>query len=434
MSISHSKYTMTKINNSESDISIIHNIPTISENCRIIDSRTLKDFKVQTFGGYNIAQASSALDKALMEDKLEPALHWATQLFLSGIVNPLWSKLITFASKQINIYNPKLPEFIYNKTLQWHLIVDNTKFAKENVLLLRNHPTIRLLISEIIAILILSKKHKLIQLPKIKKEEFIIDKFKSKLEAKDNRLVDNIIADGDPSEIRIAINEMAHHIYHKNTIKALYWLNWIIEWEKINSKKYGKYECSARNIDGIDSKYYKDVVWLIWSIIHKIKQLNMNSAHFGAFGAFGININERDKQIQSLWKLYTNKFTPASRAKKQPYIIWSILYLTETIDYNIPLVNKPAILFQSMIGFDKIFSTLKSQQVVNIVNSDLMNVIVEDNYMKPENHKNMEEFAKKKELEKSIMQKLQLAKQKKINVESLDKLTELSKLDKFLFT
>lgn len=431
MSISHSKYTMTKINNSESDISIIHNIPTISENCRIIDSRTLKDFKVQTFGGYNIAQASSALDKALMEDKLEPALHWATQLFLSGIVNPLWSKLITFASKQINIYNPKLPEFIYNKTLQWHLIVDNTKFAKENVLLLRNHPTIRLLISEIIAILILSKKHKLIQLPKIKKEEFIIDKFKSKLEAKDNRLVDNIIADGDPSEIRIAINEMAHHIYHKNTIKALYWLNWIIEWEKINSKKYGKYECSARNIDGIDSKYYKDVVWLIWSIIHKIKQLNMNSAHFGAFG---ININERDKQIQSLWKLYTNKFTPASRAKKQPYIIWSILYLTETIDYNIPLVNKPAILFQSMIGFDKIFSTLKSQQVVNIVNSDLMNVIVEDNYMKPENHKNMEEFAKKKELEKSIMQKLQLAKQKKINVESLDKLTELSKLDKFLFT
>jgi hypothetical protein len=157
----------------------------------------------------------------------------------------------------------------------------------------------------------------------------------------------------------------------------------------------------------------------------------MNSAHFGAFG---ININERDKQIQSLWKLYTNKFTPASRAKKQPYIIWSILYLTETIDYNIPLVNKPAILFQSMIGFDKIFSTLKSQQVVNVVNSDLMNVIVEDNYMKPENHKNMEEFAKKKELEKSIMQKLQLAKQKKINVESLDKLTELSKLDKFLFT
>jgi len=190
---------MTKINNSESDISIIHNIPTISENCRIIDSRTLKDFKVQTFGGYNIAQASSALDKALMEDKLEPALHWATQLFLSGIVNPLWSKLITFASKQINIYNPKLPEFIYNKTLQWHSIVDNTKFAKENVLLLRNHPTIRLLISEIIAILILSKKHKLIQLPKIKKEEFIIDKFKSKLEAKDNRLVENIIADGDPN-------------------------------------------------------------------------------------------------------------------------------------------------------------------------------------------------------------------------------------------
>jgi hypothetical protein len=422
---------MTQIKSSDKDVPIA-NIPLISENCRITDSRQLKDFKEQTFGGYNISQASAALDKAIMEDKLEPALHWALQLFLSGIALPLWSKLISFASKQINIYNPKLPEFIYNKNQEWQAIFDNSKYTKENILLLRNHPKIRLLLAEMIAVLVLSKKRKINQLPKIKKEEFIIDKFKSKLEAKDNRLIDNIISDGDPSEIRIAINEMAYHIYNKNTNKTLYWLNWIIEWEKINSKKYGKYECSSRSIEGVDSKYCKDVVWLIWYVIHKIKKINIGVS-FGGINTSNNTTTERDNQINALWNLYINKFTPASRAKKQSYIIWSILYLTETVDYHIPLVDRPKILFQSILGFDKIISTLKSQQVVNVVNSDLMNIIVEDNYMKPENHKAMEDFVRRKAIETQNIKKEQIAKQKKINIDSLDKLTEIGKLDKYLF-
>jgi len=425
MSITHSKYTMTPIKTAETDsLTTSYNIPMISENCRITDTRKLKDFKEQTFGGYNIAQASSALEKAIMEDKIEPALHWALQLFLSGIVGSLWSKLITFASKNINIHNPRLPEFIYNKNQQWQSIIDNTKFTKDNILLLRNHPTIRLLLAEMVAVLVLSKKRKINQLPKIKKEEFIIDNFRAKLEAKDSRLVDSIIEDGDPSEIRIAINEMAYHIHHKNVSKSLYWLNWIIEWEKINSKKYGKYECASRSIEGVDSKYFKDVVWLIWSVIQKIKHLNN--------GIGGMGSNECNKQIQSIYKIYTNKFTPATRGKRQNYIIWCILYLTDTVDYLIPLIDRPQILFQSILGFDKIVSTLKSQQVVHIVNNELLNVVVEDNYMKPEKQREMEESLRRKEIEKQLAQKQQLARQKKINVSSLDKLTEISKLDKYM--
>ena len=415
MSIIHSKYTMTQIKAADTEPSIVNNMPLLSENCRITDTRKLKEFKDQTFGGYNIAQASSALDKAIIEDKIEPALHWALQLFLSGIINPLWSKLITFACKQVNVYNPKLPEFIYNKNQQWNAILDNSKYTKDNILLLRNHPTIRLLLAEMIAVLVLSKKHKLIQLPKIKKEEFIINNFKSKLEAKDNRLLDNIITDGDPNEIQIAINEMAYHIHHKNTNKALYWLNWVTEWEKINSKKYGKYECASRSIEGIDSKYFKDIVWFIWATIHKIRKLN-----------FTIGTNDLERQIQCLWKLYINKFTPATRIKRQSYIIWAILYLTDTVNYSIPLIDRPNILFQSILGFDKIVSTLKTQQTVNIVNTNLLNVVVEDNYMKPEKHKVMEATVKRKEIE-------HIAKQKKINVESLSKLSEISKIDKYLF-
>jgi hypothetical protein len=438
MSIITSKYTMTPINKNDtqtqqSQSSIISSLPILSETCRITDSRMLKDFKTQTFGGYNISKASAALDKAIMEEKLEPALHWALQLFLSGIVNPLWSKLMSIACKIINIYNPKLPEFIYNKNIQWQSIVDNTKFTKENILLLRNHPSIRLLLAEMVSILVLSKKRKLNTLPKIHKNEFIIDTFKSKLEAKDSRLIDTIIMDGDPSEIRISINEMAHHIHHRNINKALYWLNWILEWEKINSKKYGKYECASRTVSGVDAKYFKDVVWLIWAVIHKITQLkySVSSNSFGSSNNFA-NTNEWNKQIQCLWQLYINKFTPSTRTKKQNYMIWSILYITETIDYVVPLVDRPELLFQSLLGFDKIIVSLKSQQVLHQPNN-LLNVVVENNFMKPQHFEELEKKKKQTIIAKQQAEREHLAKQKKINVESLDKLDEMSKLDKYLF-
>ena len=422
MSIITSKFTFTPITkNDKIKEQSFSNIPLISDTCKIIDSRTLKDFKTQTFGGYNINKASLALDKSISEEKLEPALHWALQLFLSGIINPLWSKLITVASKNINIYNPTLPEFLYNKNQQWQSIVDNTKFSKENIFLLRNHPSVRLLLAELVSVLVLSKKRKLNTLPKINKNEFIIDNFKSKLEAKDSRLIDTIIIDGDPSEIRIAINEMAFHLHNKNINKALYWLNWILEWEKINSKKYGKYECASRSNEGIDSKYSKDVVWLIWTVINKISQLKCS--------------NDWNRQMLCLWKLYINKFTPSTRLKKQNYIIWAMLYITETIDYAIPLIDRPELLFQSLLGFDKIIVSLKSQQVIHSnLNNNLLNVVVENNYMKPQNFEALEKSKKNLEIIKQQSEKEHIAKQKKINVESLDKLTEISKLDKYLFS
>ena len=62
-----------------------------------------------------------------------------------------------------------------------------------------------------------------------------------------------------------------------------------------------------------------------------------------------------------------------------------------------------------------------------------MNVVVENNYMKPENYEELEKKKKQQHQLQIQAEKEHLAKQKKINVESLDKLTEISKLDKYLF-
>ena len=430
MTTTLAQYTIKPITKKDIDERPVFNIPLISDNIKIIDSRHLKDFKDQTFGGYKLSQASTALDKAILEDKIEPALHWTLQLFLSGILSPLWNKFISIASKSINIYNPKLPEFLYNKTKQWDAIIDCGKFTKDNILLLRNHPAIRLLLAEMVSILCLSRKRKLNTLPRIKKEEFIIDNFKSKLEAKDNRLITDICIDGDPSEIRIAINEMANHIYYCKTMKALYWLNWIIEWEKVNSKKYGKYECGMRGVPGVDGKYFKDVVWLIWSTINKVCQ---NKFGFGSDNSNGSGNGNIVEQVSYLYKMYCSKFTPGTRGKKQNLIIWAILYMTETIDNAVPLIDRPQILFQSMLGFDKIVVSLKSQEVHHVVNNDLVNVIVENNYMKPATYKELEAHQLALKKEKELKEQELLAKKRNINVQSMNKLNDIYKLDRMMY-
>lgn len=425
MSVNFSHLTIKPITKKDESVSKYSqglHTPSISDAIRINDSRMIKDFKEQVFGGYKLSAASAALDKALLEDKVEPSLHWGLQLILSGTVQPLWNKLITIACKVINIYNPTLPEFLYNKNQAWLKITDNPRYTKDNILTLRNHPTVRLLLAEIITVIAISKKRKLNVLPRIKKEEFIIDNFKSKLAAKDNSLVDGVFQDGDPAEIRIAANEMAYQLYHGNLANTLYWLNWILEWEKINTKKYGKYECASRITPDVDGKFYKDVVWLIWAVINRVRGLK--------FTITGGSINT---QIEYLWKMYCFRFTPGTRARKLPLIIWAILYMIENVDMNIPLVDKPSILFQSLLGMDKIIATLKAQEVHHFVNNDLLNVVVENNYMMPENHQQLDadKLRRSKELER--IRKEQETRSQKVPTESSIKLNELYKLDRMMY-
>ena len=198
MSVSFAHLTIkpiTKKDESASKDSQGLHTPSISDVIRINDSRMLKDFKEQVFGGYKLSAASAALDKALLEDKVEPALHWGLQLLLSGTVQPLWNKLITFACKVINIYNPALPEFIYNKNQAWLKITENPRYTKDNILTLRNHPTVRLLLAEIITVIAISKKRKLNVLPRIKKEEFIIDNLRVEKDPAESLVLEDLSDD-----------------------------------------------------------------------------------------------------------------------------------------------------------------------------------------------------------------------------------------------
>ena len=102
--------------------------------------------------------------------------------------------------------------------------------------------------------LTLSRKRKLETIPKLKKIDFFFNFFKSKLEAKDTQMIDHILKEDDPNEIRIVANEFLYQLTNKNISKTLYWLGWILEWEKINTKKYKIFKVGTRYNEGIDKK------------------------------------------------------------------------------------------------------------------------------------------------------------------------------------
>ena len=107
--------------------------------------------------------------------------------------------------------------------------------------------------------------------------------------------------------------------------------------------------------------------------------------------------------------------------------------MTENIDNATPLIDRPQILFQSLLGFDKVVASLKSQEVHHYVNNDLMNVVVENNYMITEKHKELEASKLQQMNAKEMLEREHLAKQKKINVQSMVKLNEIHKLDRMMY-
>lgn len=423
------KYTYTKLENKNTDYTYIE----VPKPYRIDDGRKLEDFKVQVFGGYQKTKVLSTLDKCIIDEKIEEAVYWAFQLLLSGYVNAVWDKLYSIACKNINIQNPSLPDFLYNRYLKWDNIVSNQHFEKEKVLLLRNHPEIRNLLVEMVTILTISRKRKIENLPKVKKNDFVVQIFQSKLEAPDSNIISSVLKENDPSEVRIAVNEMAFHIKKKNMTKALYWLCWLVEWDKMNVKRYNKFEVDDRHVKGVSYKYSKNLVWLIWDVINYLRKHNhlMDfSNEYTIDSNIDFNIN---KQIDALWNMYIHNFTQGQRCRKLHLIIWAIKYMTTNVDWRIKMVEREYLLFQSISNINVLVKTMKSQEVrKNTYQNQKFDIVVRNNYLMTQKHNEIYEQQKKIQTEKDKQQREKEAKKKKISTNSLAKLNALRSIDTML--
>jgi hypothetical protein len=317
----------------------------VPKNFYIIDSNIV--YKDKTFSGYKKSDVIKAYIKSVEDGKIENACNWSIELILSGFLNILIEKNILIASKYINIHNPKIPEYIYSNLDKTLGIIKKYSTHKNNINL-RNNQQIRDITAQVVCVLTLSKKYKLPTLPKIKNEDFFLSNMELRFRAKNKDLLSNVLKNGDPKEIIMPVNEFINSIFNRNINNTIYWLSWILTWEKLNIKKFKKYECGTRELEGVENKYFKDVIWLIWACIFKIVQFIKN--------------NTRVDQIKYLYKIFKTRYSKSTKNSRIPLIIHAILFITENIDMTINLTAQKNKIVQAVSNINYIYKNLQNQK------------------------------------------------------------------------
>ena len=232
-------------------------------------------------------------------------------------------------ANNIHLGNPKLPPYIELRFSIFKEILNNGYTGNE--IRLRNNNKIRILFSEIICILCLSKKKNSYDSIKITKSEFNMMNISEKLSAKHISYGKSVFMNNDPKELFIAINELAYHvsIESKNATQARWWVEWIIEFEKICKFKKEKCRAERRQFIPVSSNLQMDIIWIVWEVL--LFESSKRNATI-------------TRIIKSLLELFCVQYRPPTKRKRKYLIYFAISLLTETVDFSIPLFTKKDII------------------------------------------------------------------------------------------
>jgi hypothetical protein len=314
---------------------------SIPEDYQINDVRTTKDFINKTFSGYLKTDVFKGLFKAIDNYKVEEACNWTTELIVSGQTDKLYERFILYACKYINVGNRLLPDRIYKRYQTYANANANANAINNQVI--RNH------LIELTVILCLSTKSKALSFPKITELDYTNEILATKFKANDKHIVSASLKPCDAEELRVVINELWYSVRIKNMPMVLYWLKWMVVYEKQLNKNKKQLMCATRKIDGIPAKFHTNYIWIIWDII-----LRESRSH--------INAN----QINSLYNIYV-----AHYKKSTPIIIVvnAIQYFTAgTYNSSRPICSNYNILIQATAKVNFIFQKKKPYEVKKLKN------------------------------------------------------------------
>jgi len=125
------------------------------------DARTVKDFRLTTFSGYQKTKVRDEFIKSMRDRKIEPACYWAAEMVASGHFSELWEACFLFFTQCIHLGNCKLVLYLRERYGLYYELVHSTQTAtgsQISSLDLRNRKAIRTLFTEITCVLSLSPR------------------------------------------------------------------------------------------------------------------------------------------------------------------------------------------------------------------------------------------------------------------------------------
>jgi hypothetical protein len=327
----------------------------------INDIRNIGDFSVSSFSKYKKTEVSKMFLKSLNDRVEETACYWSVEMICSGMYLELWTTIIKFVSKYIYIGNPQLPKYLSKRIDDFKNIVKSG--YTDNELLMRNDNKIRKLFAEVIAVVISSKRKNPINYVKIKDDDFKLHKISTKFLATDTSFVDKIYTKDDPRETFMAFNEFAFNISKPNinTLMACFWIEWIIEYEKVCKKNKVKCSCERRIFANVEDKYQMSIVWILWEIILDESKLR---------GTYYLSINK------SLLDIFCMRYTSSNNNKFKMLLYYAVYLICETVDTNVPFItdkNLVNVLINNIDKFYKQIKTVEESPDINYLTDGLKN-------------------------------------------------------------
>lgn len=316
----------------------------------INDKRIQKEFQKISFSGYKKTDAKKKLQEAILDSRVEPANYWAAELICAGHFLELCEIIILISNKYIHYGNPKLPIYLDLRIKVFKEILQNGYV--DNEIKLRNNSKIRQLFSEIISILVFSNKKHSYDVHKIKASDFDLTEIKFRLKADKLIYGNSVFMKDDPKELFISVNELAYSISnnnnHKNSSDACYWIDWILEFDKLSKSKKQPLICETRANIPVQNKFQKDVIWILWNLFLLESKNHPPIAN---------------KIIQNLLSLFCLHYSNGVKRKRRYILYFAVSILTEKINYNIPLQTNDAIIQKIKITIDTIYREIKKNEI-----------------------------------------------------------------------
>ena len=340
---------------------------------QISDNRDVKILKKQTFSGYKKSNVFQILEKCMVENKLDEANHWCIEIILSGYIDELWEKLFCFICKHINIANIGIISYIKKRYDIYSSLLELNNIA--NNLQLRNNQQFRHLMCEIICILCSSRKIRLPSITKIKKQELRLEHIRDKLQAK-TIVNGSIVKINDPEEFKMISNEFCFSLQKKEFRLCMFWLSWMMEWEKLHIKKLKECKCAYRPQKNVESKFCYDFIWLVWEIL-----LNEATRIKSSFY----------EEIVCLYQLFCNQFKKSKKHKRLIYVVCVIKllffggykeqHIIANYDIIITCCSHINLLYKEKKQYENASEELEKQiKFHSLQRNDYLNINVENNY------------------------------------------------------
>jgi hypothetical protein len=316
----------------------------------INDKRNQKEFMGISFSGYKKTEVKKQLTQSILNSRVEPANYWAAELICAGHFLDLWEIIILIANKHIHYGNPKLPIYLNLRFENFKEIMINGYI--DNEIKMRNNNKIRELFAEIISILVFSQKKHSYDVQKIQKTDFDLTEIKFRLKADKLSYSEAIFMKDDPKELFIAINELAYSISNKNNTKnssdACFWIDWILEFDKIAKSKKEPLTCETRPNMPVQSKFQNDIIWILWELfIHEATK------HHTLIG----------KIIKNLLLLFCIHYSTGVKKRRRYILYFVVSLLTEKVNYQVPLQTNPTVTNQIKSKIGILYREIKKNEI-----------------------------------------------------------------------